>query len=1202
MTPRQHATTRSKQHRRSPIPSTALALALLVGAAPAATAIPAAGAAPAAAPTAVQAEVGPVDQPLVSYVNPFIGTKDDGNTYPGASVPFGMVQFSPDNGHNVGYDYGRDRIRGFSLVHLSGVGCGLGGTLPVLPTTGDVTSTDYGQYALKYSHDDEEASPGYYRVGLQASAGTIDAELTAGEHTAVQRYTFPSTDKANVLINTGQALNRVTGSTVTVIDDRTVETTITQRGFCQDTQPFTIHTRTTFDRPFTTYGTWQGGAVTAGAATATGDGRVGAYLRFDTTGGDLDVEATTSMSYVDAAGAAANLDAEEGTFDEARTAATAAWEERLGSVAVQRGAEDDLRTFYSSLYRSFLAPNTGTDVDGRYRGWDQEVHVAEDFTYYQNFSLWDTYRTQQQLLALLAPQESQDMALSVVRAAEQGGWLPRWGYGTVETNIMTGDPATPFLVSAWSQGLLAGHEEEAYAVLQQSADNMAPADSPFNGRAGNDTYLASGFVPHEPGRSGKPGDYDLQHGGSATLEYALSDAMLATMARGLGHDEDADRYAVRGQNYRSVFDPRTGAFRARNADGLFVGDPDPAKSDGFHEGTAVQYQWLVQQDVPGLVDLIGGTDPANEALDSFFAYDQLLVDPEKTAREVWVNGTYSYYDQDTYNPNNEPNLHAPYVYLWTGQPWKTNDVVRAALTLFTDGPDGVTGNDDLGTMSAWHVLSGLGIYPIVPGTDTWGLSTPLFDDVRIDLDESFYPRSELHITAPGTSTENRYTASVTAGATAVDRAYLTGPELTAAGTLSFATSAEHTAWATGPDAAPGAVDRVDAEVSRLFAGLSTAHPVIRPGATVDLVASVVAQGPGTVSGEIQVTGSDAVQVQDGSGPWSVVSDGLPATSEIPLRLSAAPGVAPGAYPVTVVVTDAAGHEVSREVTVVVAQESWLRSSFDNAGIGDAGAANANFDGQGAYLLRDLLAEQGAVQGVPGLVPGTQLGYVLAAEEPGAPDNVRANGQVLDVRASIGTARQVSLVGSSNNGTHGGDLVLGFTDGTSQTSRVELSDWCTGSPVAGNILVAKAGARGSGTGTQRIGCGLYATAPVAVPEGKALATITLPRATNMHVFAVASDAVVVGPAFDVVVSARAQCVAGRVVVSVRAVSAEELPVDVKVTSAFGSRSFVGLAPGKSASASFATRSGAVEAGQVTVVVSQDGRSQEVVASYDATTCD
>lgn len=208
------------------------------------------------AATRSDAAAAAVDGPLVDYVNPFIGTKDDGNTYPGAAVPFGMVQLSPDNGHNVGYDYDRTSVRGFSLVHLSGVGCGLGGPLPTLPTTGAITSTDYGQYALGFSHDDEEASPGYYRVGLQAAAGTIEAELTATARTGVQRYTFPATTQANVLLNAGQALNRVTESDVRVVDDRTVETRITVRGFCQDTEPQTIWTRTTFDRPFVAHGTW----------------------------------------------------------------------------------------------------------------------------------------------------------------------------------------------------------------------------------------------------------------------------------------------------------------------------------------------------------------------------------------------------------------------------------------------------------------------------------------------------------------------------------------------------------------------------------------------------------------------------------------------------------------------------------------------------------------------------------------------------------------------------------------------------------------------------------------------------------------------------------------------------------------------------------------------------------------------------------
>ncbi|WP_328564018.1 GH92 family glycosyl hydrolase [Streptomyces coelicoflavus] len=754
------------------------AAALLAGA----VAVPAAQAAP--------------DGPLTDLVNPFIGTENEGNTYPGAAVPFGMVQFSPDTGHNTGYDHSDTHIRGFSLVHLSGVGCGLGGDLPVLPTTGDVTETDYAKYAASFSHDDEEASPGYYRVGLDSG---VDAELTATERTGVQRYTFPATDKANVLLNAGQSLHKNIGTEVEVLDSRTVRTAITGSGFCQDTKPYTVYTITRFDRPFASYGTWDDGKVTAGSKSG-GDG---AYVRFDTTK-DRTVEATTALSYVDARGAARNLRAEGGhSFDHVRRGAQRTWEKRLDDVRV-RGGDDTLRrTFYSSLYRSFLAPNVGSDVDGRYTGWDQEIHRAKGFTYYQNWSLWDTYRTQSQLLSLLAPREARDMAISVIKIDEESGWLPKWGYGTVETNIMTGDPVTPFLTNAYQQGLLHGWEEKAYRALKKNADGVPPADSPAVGREANREYLADGFAPYVEGRPhAKPGDSDYDHGASATLEYALSDAMLSRMARDLGHDADAKRYAERAQSFRNVFDPSTGFFRARDAEGAFTGPADPAQSEGFHEGTSWQYQWLVPQDLPGMIDLIGGTEAANERLDSFFAYDRLLADPAKTAREVWVNGPYDYYNADKYNPQNEPDLIAPYTYLSTGQPWKTTDVVHAALTLFTDTPTGMTGNDDLGTMSAWNVLSSIGIFPIQPGYDTWGLSTPVFDRVDLTLDRRYYPRGALTITAPGTSGTDRYIQSARTDGTDYARTWLTTDALRSVRSLAFTVGPQPSGWGTSAEAVP----------------------------------------------------------------------------------------------------------------------------------------------------------------------------------------------------------------------------------------------------------------------------------------------------------------------------------------------------------------------------------------------------------------
>lgn len=758
---------------------------------------------------------------LTDLVNPFVGSKADSNTFPGAAVPFGMVQVSPDTGYFTGYVYGSDRslasghyraydyalnrIRGFSTVHLSGVGCGGGGDLPMLPTTGDITSTDYGSYAAAFSHAREKASPGYYRVGM-SSYGGITAELTATTRTGWQRYAFPATGKANVLLNTGQALHKVVSSKVAVVDDRTVITAITGRGFCADTQPYTLYTVTRFSRPFTAFGTWNGGKVSAGSRTSQGSGRRGAYVRFDTRS-DRVVTATTAVSYVSVQGARRNLAREgRGGFDAVRAAAEREWERRLGTVRVQGGSDSRRRTLYCALYHSLLSPNTGSDVDGAYRGWDNRIHRADGFTYYQFWSLWDTYRTQARLLALLAPKEARDMALSLVRTGEQG-WLPKWGYATVETNVMTGDPVTPYLVDAFSQGLLDGHEDEAYAVLKRNADSLPPARSPFEGRGGNPAYLKNGYVPLDTRSSHKPGDFDPAHGPSATLEYALADGAMGIMARELGHDEDADRYFARGRNYRNIFDKSTGWFRARDTTGRFVGPADPKDGIGFHEGTASQYMWLVPQDMPGLIRLIGGAKAADARLDALFAYAKVLKDPAGTARRVWVSGPFDYYHRNVYNPKNEPDLLAPYAYLSTGQPWKTADVVRAALTLYSDRADGIPGNDDMGTMSAWAVLSDLGIFPVEPGAPVWGLTTPAFERIDLTLDPRLYRGGHLAITAPGVSDANRYVRSVRVGGRPWSATYVTSDDVQEGRDIAFTVGRTRSGWGTGPRDAPPPADR-----------------------------------------------------------------------------------------------------------------------------------------------------------------------------------------------------------------------------------------------------------------------------------------------------------------------------------------------------------------------------------------------------------
>ncbi len=865
-------------------------------------------------PTA--AAPAPAGQPT-DLVNPFIGSDEEGNTFPGATVPFGMVQLSPDTGHSTGYDWDQDRIRGFSATHLSGAGCAAGGDLPVLPTTGAITSTDDARYAAGYAHGNETASPGYYRVGL-SSYGGITAELTATTRTGWQRYTFPPTDRANVLLDTGQALHTVVSSTVRVLDDRTVATAVTGSGFCWGTLPYTVYAVTRFDRPFTAHGTWDGGRVTAGSGASSGPGRRGAYVRFDTRD-RRQVTAVTALSYVGERGALANLAAEgRGGFDATASAARATWELRLSTVRVDGGGTERQRTFYSALYRAFLAPNTGSDVDGSYTGWDGRPHRAEGFTYYQNWSLWDTYRTQAQLLSLLAPAEMRDMTLSLLRVAAQGGRLPKWGYATVETNVMTGDPVTPFLVNAWSQGLLKGHEQEAYADLLQDADSAPPPDSPYEGRGADPAYLAGGYVPLERAPTGAAGDSDTARGASATLEYALSDAALATMADALGHHADAARLRARGQDFRNVFDPRTGWFRPRDAQGTFTGSGDPSQGTGFHEGTGWQYLWQVPQDLPGLIDAIGGRAAANARLDAFFAYGRLLADPARTAREAWVNSPYAYYRQDTYNPQNEPDLTAPYTYLSTGQPWKTTDVVHAALGLFTDGPDGITGNDDLGTMSSWDVLASIGLFPVSPGSPTWGLTTPVFPRVRLTLDRRYYPHGGLAITAPGTSAPDRYVRSLRVGGRPSTATYVTTADLRAGRDLAYTVGDTPSAWGTGAADAPPATDGTPIAQHRAALEVTAPHSAVRPGGRLELTATAELTAPGRTSARLTVSAPRPLSAGPASRTLSALSDDLPATVTTLLPLTVPAGTPGGTYPVTVRIAGADGARVSRTVEVTVA--------------------------------------------------------------------------------------------------------------------------------------------------------------------------------------------------------------------------------------------------------------------------------------------
>jgi predicted alpha-1,2-mannosidase len=763
--------------------------------------------------TSGQASALPAPADPTTAVNPFVGTENFGNTFPGASTPFGMVQVSPDTGGQGGYDYQQNTIYGFSQTHLSGVGCAVAGELPIMPTTGAVTSVDPAVYASAYSHADEQAMPGYYRVGLPRYG--VNAELTATDRTGWQRYTFPATGAANVLFNTGRANQAVLDSEVHVVGDRTIEGRVHAGGFCAGHDQHTVYFTATFDRPFASFGTWRGSTTTSGTRDAAGSGGNGAWVTFDATA-QRSVVAKVGLSYTSVAGARKNLaqeTADSYDFDGTRAKLHNAWVKQLDSIRITGGAQERQTAFYTALYHAQLHPNLAGDVDGSYTGFDNKVHAAADYTPYQNFSLWDTYRPQNQLLEVLQPAVARNVALSLVAAGRDGGWLPRWALANSETNIMTGDPVTPFLVEAWSKGLLAGHEQEAYALLRKNATSTPPADSQYNGRSGVNYYSQRGYIPSGlvvgTDCANKGGDNDCTHPASATQEYAAADAALALMADGLGRGADARMFTDRGQWYRNLWDASIGQFRPRTVDGTWLTPYDPVGAGfQFHEGGAYQYQWLVPQDPAGLVDLMGGRAAAEKRLDSFFAYPKLLTDPAGTARKDWISRPYDYYSKPTYNPNNEPDLLAPYMYLWAGTPAKTATVVRAAMTLFTTGPDGMTGNDDLGTMSAWYVFSSLGLYPTMSGGNFLALSSPQFESATVHIGQ--YGERQggiLTITAPGVGDANRYVRSVSLGGHDVQRSWLTWDSIAHGGDLAQTVDATPSNWATGKEAEPPSVNQ-----------------------------------------------------------------------------------------------------------------------------------------------------------------------------------------------------------------------------------------------------------------------------------------------------------------------------------------------------------------------------------------------------------
>ena len=774
---------------------------------------------------ALPAVAAPAPVPLVEdpahYVDPFIGTTRGGNTWPGATRPFGMMAWSPtsttgdqtNTGAANGYEYNVTKVRGFSLTHVNGAGCspGAAGDVPIMPYVGEVTTSPTAdtrdqQYVSTFTHANESAAPGRYTVGLDNGVRT---DLAVNTRAGIGDFTFPAGSAANLLFRTSNSLNGSEDAEITIdAGGRTVSGSVLTGGFCGRrgngggaTNPnrrsyYRLYFSAVFDRDFARTGTWQNATVTPGGTTATGgEGYLtgadragkgsGGWVGFDTTGGGA-VRMRVGISYVSLAGAAANRDAEvpaTATVDSVAAATRAAWNTELARIRVGGGTEARTTAFYTAVYHALMQPQTMNDLDGRYLGADQRIHRirAGQRAAYGTFSGWDQYRAQIQFLALLRPDVAGDMAQSMLEFARQNnGIWDRWLHLGAPTHVMTGDPAAPTLATYYAMGARnfdAGGALDSLVrqATVQNADALSDAGCPgqcLGQRPTLNTYLALKYAAN-----------DICHcwGGAAeTLENSLADFSLAMWAQRAGRQDLYRQLLPRGDYWKNTYNPAVGYQAARRADGSWQSGFTPSTDVGFAQGSSATYTWMVPQDVSGLAGLMGGREAAATRLDGLFH--------DENGNWAVLGGSPLRYD-----PTNEPGIHAPWLYNGLGQPWKTQETVRQIVdTAYGTGPAGLPGNDDLGTMSAWYAFAAIGLFPQVPGRAEMLLSSPVFTRVVINRSNGV----RLTINATGTDT---YLRGVRVNGSVLRRSWLPESFVQRGGTVAITsgTTPDRT-WATAP--------------------------------------------------------------------------------------------------------------------------------------------------------------------------------------------------------------------------------------------------------------------------------------------------------------------------------------------------------------------------------------------------------------------
>ena len=703
-----------------------------------------------------------VSTEYAQYVNPLIGTDFTGNTYPGAQVPFGSIQLSPDNGlpgwnRISGYYYPDSTIAGFSHTHLSGTGAGDLYDIMFMPVTRPYKEAEppLGIHS-SFSHNDEFASAGYYRVLLKDY--NINVELTATERCGIQRYTFPKAE-SSIFLNLKKAMNWdfTLDSYIEVVDSCTIRGYRISQGWSPEQH---VYFQTRFSRPFDDY------QIDKTDITTKEKGKIGtAYIaRFDfNTEKDEEILVTTALSGVSMEGAALNLQTEapKDDFDYYYAQAVSNWNTQLGKIKIEGGSTDDQTVFYTALYHSMLAPTIYSDVDGSYMGADRKIHKAEGWTNYSTFSLWDTFRASHPLFTYTQPERANEMIKGFLEFYKQSGALPLWNLYGWETNMMIGYHAVPVIVDAYLKGVGDFDPELALEACVASANR--------DDYHGIGEYKSMGYVPaYSDPKLWKSWSM------SKTLEYAYDDYCIARMAEKMGKADIAQEFYKRSENYRNIFNPASSFMQPRDEKGNFAKDfKAETYTEDICESNGWQYFWSVQHNIDDLIRLVGGEERFAQRLDSMFTYTP-ASDEELPIFSTGMIGQYAH--------GNEPSHHVIYLYNKVKQPWKTQQYAAKVMhELYTNEPGGLCGNEDCGQMSAWFVFSAMGFYPVDPISGQYEIGTPMFPRVELKLANG----KTFTVSAPAVSRENIYIQSVKVNGEPYKKSYLTHDLIMSGATVEF---------------------------------------------------------------------------------------------------------------------------------------------------------------------------------------------------------------------------------------------------------------------------------------------------------------------------------------------------------------------------------------------------------------------------------